>query len=529
MVPESNPAGNPQRIILQCPCGKRLSALPQHAGKRLKCPGCGEALLVPRGSSPPPTPVSRQVEIEPEGMSKNTLIVLWSTVGLVVVGAVLFLVWHSRSLQQAKIAAANDRISQAVAAANEWMTRKSLRDGDAIEQQLADALHDEVATQRGTGDSLLSEVRKRRDQLAEQVRIEQSQREAAALFNDAKRQIEARRITDASALLRRYVAHPHATEKPDAQRLLDEMETATSDALTLDALIALSNDDFSRVKAGGAIEDGRVTHPVVVAARNETVHRNVDKALQRREEIRIADEKRKETERLAAMQRQRQDEERRKQAGEQQKLVDAKKPLRLFVGGEVSGELAAYFRMLPQPSLAEVTKNQSGSVFDKSDQPKWDSKYQVGSILLTPGALMDISVANYSEDVVFGQHSEWSWTITVVTPDANSLYDGVSFDFAIGDEVVSKGFRLVGTARGSGATQALYKYQEEFRIGGQRYYVPVDPILKQLAGSGAVKYRLKTGPPVVGVTAEGELSPEIISAIRGLIARAKYKNPANRE
>ena len=49
-------------------------------------------------------------------------------------------------------------------------------------------------------------------------------------------------------------------------------------------------------------------HPTV-AVRKETVQRNLDKAVQRRAELKLAEEKRWEAERLAAMERQRQEEE----------------------------------------------------------------------------------------------------------------------------------------------------------------------------------------------------------------------------
>lgn len=34
-------------ISVTCPCGKQLRAKPEHAGKRAKCPGCGQVLMIP--------------------------------------------------------------------------------------------------------------------------------------------------------------------------------------------------------------------------------------------------------------------------------------------------------------------------------------------------------------------------------------------------------------------------------------------------------------------------------------------------
>jgi hypothetical protein len=68
----------------------------------------------------------------------------------------------------------------------------------------------------------------------------------------------------------------------------------------------MTDGEFDRVKAGGAIDDRKVTHPVLLEVFNETVHRNLDKAVQRREKLRVVNEKRREAKRLAAVQRYRQ-------------------------------------------------------------------------------------------------------------------------------------------------------------------------------------------------------------------------------
>lgn len=164
---------NSASIIVQCSCGKRLAALPQHAGKRLKCPACGQAVVVPGALRAAVTPAAPPLEEEVEGFSKTTLIAMWTAVGAFALGCILFLVWYSDSTHQAKIAAANDRISKAVNAANEWMTGNSPEYGDAIERQLTGALASELATDKANGETVLGQVRQRREQLAEQARIEQ--------------------------------------------------------------------------------------------------------------------------------------------------------------------------------------------------------------------------------------------------------------------------------------------------------------------------------------------------------------------
>lgn len=40
-------------IDFSCPCGKSLKAKPHAAGRSLRCPGCGNAVMVPEGQSGP--------------------------------------------------------------------------------------------------------------------------------------------------------------------------------------------------------------------------------------------------------------------------------------------------------------------------------------------------------------------------------------------------------------------------------------------------------------------------------------------
>lgn len=285
------------RIPVQCSCGKRLVALSEHAGKQVKCPACGHPVAVPSDSPTQTTPSVTSVGDEAEGISRITLIGMWSFAGVFALGCMVFLLWYNHSSNQARTTAANDRLSQAVVTAKEWIAGTSLLNGEAVEQQLSDALNNDDATETANGESVLS-----------QVRIEQAQREAATVFSNAKQQIDGERIAEAVELLRKYLANPHATARADAQGLLAEAETAVSDKLTLDALTAMGDEELKGVEATGLIDDGKITHPRLLAARKETIQRNLGKAVERRESIRIAEERRREAERSAAMKRKRQTE-----------------------------------------------------------------------------------------------------------------------------------------------------------------------------------------------------------------------------
>lgn len=239
--------------------------------------------------------------------SRNATIALCSLVAVIVLAGIFFVVRLNDSLKQAKVSAANDRVSQAVTEANDWIAGKSsIIKGEAIEQRLTDALKDTYATESAEGEAALVQVGQRRKQLAEQARILDEQarikrleQEATSVFEDAKTRLIANDAGKAIELLRNYVAHPHATQKSDAQKLLAEAEIAISDSWTLETLVAMSDEHFDQVKQTGEIRDGRVTSNLLKSTRAESVKRNLNKAVQQREQDKIAEAKHREhTERL---------------------------------------------------------------------------------------------------------------------------------------------------------------------------------------------------------------------------------------
>lgn len=287
-----NQPGEARRINMKCSCGKQLSASLQHAGKRLRCTSCGQACAVPVISSPSPLGAPPQVANELESMSRNTLFALWSFVGVFALACVLFLVWNSHSSHQAKVAAANGLISDAVVSANEWISGNSLLTGEAVEQRLSDVMKNVDATERTDGEATLAKTRQRRKQLVEQA-------EATAIYVAGKKRLDTNDVQNAIELLSKYVADPNATEKADAQRLLTDARIAVSDSQSLDVLVAMTDEEFDRVQATGEIKDGKFTHPALMAAHTETIQRNLNRAAERRMKIKLADEKRREKERLA--------------------------------------------------------------------------------------------------------------------------------------------------------------------------------------------------------------------------------------
>ena len=57
-----------ERIALECRCGRRLSAAASSAGKRVKCPGCGQVLVVP-AQSDAEHDATAPVEVEAAGVA----------------------------------------------------------------------------------------------------------------------------------------------------------------------------------------------------------------------------------------------------------------------------------------------------------------------------------------------------------------------------------------------------------------------------------------------------------------------------
>jgi hypothetical protein len=196
MATNTGNSSNLQRIAIRCSCGKPLVALPRQAGKRVKCPACGQAVVVPAMASPQTVRVAPQVEDESQGMSRKTLIALWSFVGVftIVCACVVFLAWHSYSSHRAKIVAANDRVSKAVSAANEWMASKSFVGYEAVEQELIDAIADANATEKQDGDSVLNQVRERRAEI--EVAVEKRQKAERLATIERHRQEEQRKAQD---------------------------------------------------------------------------------------------------------------------------------------------------------------------------------------------------------------------------------------------------------------------------------------------------------------------------------------------
>jgi len=227
------------------------------------------------------------------GLLRKPAIALWSLPILLVIAAAVFIQLDAKWRKQARNDAANAGVKEAVTQAAAWLNKGDQKSGAIVEQRLMAALAVNDVSEKGDGDAVLDQVRTRRAELA-----------ADSMFDSAKNKLDAKAITDAIPLLRQYAADPHATKKAEAQKLLTECDAATSETAALQTLIEMSDEQFQLVTNSGKLDDGKVTHPVLVLLRNELIRRNIENAAQRRDALRLAEERRREAERIAAIQRQ---------------------------------------------------------------------------------------------------------------------------------------------------------------------------------------------------------------------------------
>jgi hypothetical protein len=282
---------NPQRIHLVCNCGKKLVANPMQSGKRLKCPSCGQVVLIPPvRAGVVSTPAEATSALHPNRRKRRftrvlLMLMLWSLPVVGVVGAGAYLRFDGRSRQQARIDAANSEVREAVKGADGWLKQGSAKAGEDVEQRLTKAMAAKEVSEKANAVAVLEKVRMRRAEFA-----------ADSIFDSAKTKLDAKETVEALALLNCYVADPNATKKPEAKQLLADYELANSEKAALQTLLALSDEQFVQFKNTGKLDDGKLTRPVLAEIRTATLRRNLETANQRREQKQLAEAKRQESE-----------------------------------------------------------------------------------------------------------------------------------------------------------------------------------------------------------------------------------------
>jgi len=332
---------------------------------------------------------------------------------------------------------------------------------------------------------------------------------ASLMFGEAKSLIEEGDILRGVALLEQYVSDNTAFDFKSASQLLEETKSAISNVETCDWLKSLSNEDFLRLERGERIENPKFQIPSSIAIREDSIKRNLPAEATRREAS------------LAEM-----------------RFELAKEPLKVFLGGELTGTAAAFYRMRPLPQMQQVDLAPKNA-FEKADLERRgiESEYQVNDIPLAPGALMSVSLAHYpSEHPLFGPHSLLAWSISLSRPPLVDHYKAINFDYVLGSEVERLIFQHSSSVEADGVLIEHYAFEQvrtdEFRIASKgrtaKIHSPADKVLKRMLSAGQVSYRLSTGPKEAGLTSEGVLSPEATVAIAALLQHIRLKNAWDR-
>ena len=248
---------NPQRISFVCDCGKKLVANSMQSGKRLKCPSCGQVVVVPpvrAGIVPTPT----RAASEPHTADGQSAVDERSVVDRSLVAARRRCHRRRRfySLRRKiETTGANRRCqyrSEGGSQRGRWLAQAGERkEGENVEHRLMKAIAANDVSEKVNADADLEAVLTRRAELA-----------ADALFDSAKTKLDAKAIVEAVALLQRYVADPHATKKPEAEQLLADYDLATSESAAIETLIAMSDEQFVQFRITGILDDHKIVHPV---------------------------------------------------------------------------------------------------------------------------------------------------------------------------------------------------------------------------------------------------------------------------
>lgn len=212
--------------------------------------------------------------------------------GLFVVGSILFafgIVWYvKRTESVAAIARCDDACEQAEA----WLGGNGQQhDADHVTKALRDALRRPGIPEQTT---------RRTKDVLQRVNKRQAECAAERLFEASDEAIVAKNISEARRLLEQYLTNGHGGRRPDARRLLEEIDEATSETKIVAALADLPDHEFEQAVQSGDLPDGRVSRPELIDVRRVTALTLVARARQAREQKQkmLASERRR---RVAAM------------------------------------------------------------------------------------------------------------------------------------------------------------------------------------------------------------------------------------
>lgn len=187
---------------------------------------------------------------------------------LVVIGLVW---WVKRSEQIAAVS----RCDAACVRAEQWLgPTGGAENAEAVIKALADALKQK---------RLPKDVSNRTASLLERVKVRKAELESEKIYDAIEKAIKGRRLGEAAKLLAKYIGTSHAKRVPEAQRLLQEVQEASTEGNIVAALVQLTEVDFARALSNGEISDGKVTRPELVSVRRSLVPKLLAQATKERE------------------------------------------------------------------------------------------------------------------------------------------------------------------------------------------------------------------------------------------------------
>ncbi len=143
---------NPQRISFVCDCGKKLVANSMQSGKRLKCPSCGQIVVVPPvGAGVVPTPTSAASEPHKKAGNRGLMFVVCSVPVVLAIGGGALIHFDLKRKQQARNGAAHAEVKEAVKGADGRPERGSANVGKTSGDVADGRREDRDHSRGGTG------------------------------------------------------------------------------------------------------------------------------------------------------------------------------------------------------------------------------------------------------------------------------------------------------------------------------------------------------------------------------------------
>ena len=253
----------PPAVRMRCRCGKRLRIPKDAAGRRIRCPNCGEAFDAPLPDAgeaqPVSTPKSRGPADPGTHFRRMTNVIPWVGVFLLVAAGVGFVVWLFNQDLSARQKRANDNVALAIADAEVWLAEGAdadQSDGQKRQELLRFALQAPEVTSRSEGDEAVVRVSRR---LGEMTAV----RAAEKLFSDANALLDQGDLEGAMQKMTSNEGAAAVKHRPEATALLAQIRSATDELAMRGWLQSQGDAALRAIRESKDSTFGGVSHPVL--------------------------------------------------------------------------------------------------------------------------------------------------------------------------------------------------------------------------------------------------------------------------